>query len=277
MRPPNLLQPVILSIPLMLSACQRGLEPCSDANPFLCAGAPMQSSTGELSSSGNAPTSSGATTDILTSSTFDSGDLSTTADLNAICGDGVVSGQELCDDNNDVDLDNCSNGCISQRRVFVTSQAFSGALGGLKGADILCETLAKNANIPGTFKAWLSDVDDWPRERFESNFVGHYILVDGTIIAKDWGGLTDIDGALLHPIDLDESNSTHQEDSVWTSTTQIGEYSNSPHCGKWMETDGFGRTGITSNIMGQWTNTGVQATCDSALRLYCFEDYFMDN
>ncbi len=41
--------------------------------------------------------------------------------------------------------------------AFTTSTTFTGALGGLAGADAACNTAATNANLPGTYVAWLSD------------------------------------------------------------------------------------------------------------------------
>src|SRR5262249_42934796 len=42
------------------------------------------------------------------------------------------------------------------KRVFVTSTTHDGNLGGLDGADAICASLAANAGLSGTYKAWLS-------------------------------------------------------------------------------------------------------------------------
>jgi hypothetical protein len=42
-------------------------------------------------------------------------------------------------------------------KVFVTSTVHDGNLGGLAGADAICNSLASDAGLPGTYKAWLSD------------------------------------------------------------------------------------------------------------------------
>jgi hypothetical protein len=40
--------------------------------------------------------------------------------------------------------------------VFVTSRAYTGNLGGLAGADAICQTHAAEAGLPGTYVAWLA-------------------------------------------------------------------------------------------------------------------------
>ena len=50
-------------------------------------------------------------------------------------------------------------------KVFVTSTVHDGNLGGLVGADAICNSLASAAGLAGTYKAWLSDGSGWPRCR----------------------------------------------------------------------------------------------------------------
>ncbi len=44
-----------------------------------------------------------------------------------------------------------------EKRVFVTSTVFSGAVGGLAAADLQCQTAAGRAGLTGLFRAWISD------------------------------------------------------------------------------------------------------------------------
>lgn len=98
------------------------------------------------------------------------------------------------DDDNDGVLDPDDNcplegpnvdgfGCQS-KTVFVTSGTYTGNLGGLTGADQECNTLAAAANLPGTYKAWLSTSNGSPSTRFVQSSVP-YKLVDDTVIAED--------------------------------------------------------------------------------------------
>jgi hypothetical protein len=49
--------------------------------------------------------------------------------------------------------------------VFTTKASFDGNLGGIAGADAKCNTYAKAAGLPGTFRAWLSDSSTDARTR----------------------------------------------------------------------------------------------------------------
>ena len=74
-----------------------------------------------------------------------------------MCGNGMVEGDEECDDGNANDLDGCSSTCVLEARlVFITSTLHDGNLGGVAGADQICNELASDAGLPGTYMAWLS-------------------------------------------------------------------------------------------------------------------------
>src|SRR5262249_27131858 len=91
------------------------------------------------------------------------------------------------------------------RRVFVTSLTYTGNLGGLAGADALCQARADAAALGGTYKAWLADDSGSPATRF-THSTGEYVLVDGTVVAGNWADLTD--GSTGHAIDKTEGNGT---------------------------------------------------------------------
>ena len=91
--------------------------------------------------------------------------------------------------------------------VFVTSTRYNGNLGGLAGADAICQERAEAAGLaPGIYLAWLS-VDSGSAGTPLTRFVqspGPYTLVDGTtIVANNWADLTD--GFLAASISLDEN------------------------------------------------------------------------
>src|SRR5690606_23104139 len=88
------------------------------------------------------------------------------------------------------------------RRLFVTSIAVAGNLGGLAGADASCDQPAAAAGLTRTYVAWLSDASTTPAARMPHD-VGPYTLVTGVVIATNWADLTD--GTLAWPIGTDES------------------------------------------------------------------------
>lgn len=86
----------------------------------------------------------------------------------------------------------------SQRsRLFVTSQHGSGNLGswpqaggqsGLAAGDQICQALADNAALGGTWKALLSTPGNDFRDRSTHNAKG-YMQIDGTVVANSWDEL----------------------------------------------------------------------------------------
>ena len=86
--------------------------------------------------------------------------------------------------------------------MFVTSSKHDGNLGGLVGADGICNTRAAAAGLVGEYQAWLCDGTIGPRSRSNHASVP-YVATDGAVIAKNWEDLTD--GSLARGIDRDES------------------------------------------------------------------------
>lgn len=157
--------------------------------------------------------------------------------------------------------------------VFVTDGTHNGNLGGLAGADAICQAEASGAGITGTYKAWLSDSNASPATRFTINPVASYVLVDGTPVAGSWEDLTD--GLIMNPIHLTADGTLITVGwFVWTGTGTDGTADPSLlYCSDW--TDGLSSdNGIAGSLVEedfQWTRRHAQ-TCDSVgLHLYCFQ------
>ncbi len=179
----------------------------------------------------------------------------------------------------------------SPKRVFVTSKAYDGALGGLSGADAKCQALADAAMLGGTFKAWLSTEAESPSLRFTKQ--GPWTLVDGTLLADDWAQLTS--GTLKNAISRDEqgmpvgttSACSATKYAVWSQTNPDGTFAHaneadpsSPRfdCSNWTGTNGQDaiQWGDASATDAHWTvhancNTFGVACLGKLARLYCFE------
>jgi hypothetical protein len=159
--------------------------------------------------------------------------------------------------------------------VFVTSTQQSGNLGGLKGADDVCEVLAEDAGLPGTYMAWLSDTTGSPASRFTRATVP-YVRVDGLSVADDWDDLTD--GRLKRPINVTEQGQVlgppTSNNWVRSNTTNSGERQTGRNdCENWINGSSgtlFGNTGDAQSINAAWTNSGFQG-CNTSVRLYCFQ------
>ncbi len=150
-----------------------------------------------------------------------------------------------------------------------------GGVGGVRGADRACNDLAQTADLPGTYKAWLSDTNHAPVTTFVRN-PGPYVRTDGATVANNWSDLTD--GKLAAPINLTElATQVPFPYEVWTNTEASGQKLSAKHCNNWTYATGgaynaesIGRPAATD---ANWTNSapGGEVPCDFAARLYCFQ------
>jgi cysteine-rich repeat protein len=231
-----------------------GHEPCSTGTDSSTGTSTTiaETSTGESSSTGD-DTTSGTTTQA------------------PVCGDGVVEGDETCDDMNKVPDDGCNNMCAKDSLIFVTSQVYPGAINGLAGADQRCRMLAAIAGLPrfDTFRAWLSTAESSAADRLLHSR-GRYVLVNTLVVAENWDGL--VSGTLLHPINVDEMSQT-QSIRSWTGTLFTGEPAfGSDFCDGWTTFSGdlTGSTGIVPAVDATWSFFG-EVSCDADLHLICVE------
>lgn len=156
--------------------------------------------------------------------------------------------------------------------VFLTSTTHDENLGGLSGADNICQDLATIAGLPGTYLAWLSDSTDSPSTRFARSIVP-YVLTDGTQVADDWSDLTD--GNIDAPINRDEKKQSYSNlGRAWTNTKGDGTKNAPVHCENWTTANPAGDLStVAGDFFSQgmnWTNAS-QANCQTNLRLYCFQ------
>jgi hypothetical protein len=152
-------------------------------------------------------------------------------------------------------------------------------MGGLVGADAICQGLADDAGLTGMYLAWLSDGDTPPATRF-ARADTTYALVDGTAVADDWDDLTD--GTLLHAINRTESGGaaplgTHTcgQDAVWSNVTATGGTANgAAHCSGWTDTNAVQSHSGRYDMTGEdWSAScyGGGAVCLWMSPIYCFE------
>ncbi|MCA9715077.1 MAG: DUF4215 domain-containing protein [Myxococcales bacterium] len=200
--------------------------------------------------------------------------------LDAACGDGFVQlGVEECDDGNLVDNDGCSSQCDYEvKRAFVSSQLFSGDMGGLMGADASCQQLADQAGLPGTYLAWLSTFTTSPAARF-THWVGRYVRVDGVVIADDWDDL--VDGSLDAPLNLDEQGNPPPNGApcgmnpraVWTNTSADGTKAPGGNTCQGWTSDGAGpgHHGLWDKLDDTWTDACSGGSCAVLNPIYCVE------
>ena len=187
--------------------------------------------------------------------------------------DGVLDADDNCPLEGP-NLDGFGCPVAPTKTVFVTSEVYTGNLGGLAGADQKCNALATTAGLSGTFMAWLSTAGESPSTRFTRSAIP-YALVDGTVIADDWGDL--VDGALQNAITQTDLGGVPPSSAAWTNTRSNGvpifnsalaadcdQFELSvPTLMSWV--------GQVGSVRAGWSDRGSSLSCDYAVSLYCFE------
>jgi len=171
---------------------------------------------------------------------------------------------------------NASNAPLcGARRVFLSSQVYTGNFGGFAAADTNCQNLAQAANLSGTFKAWVVATSTalTPGMRFSSSsFELPYRLVDNTLIANNFEDLTD--GILANLVNRSETGSLITTTTVaWTNVTIRGiGVTSANHCTSWTSNSSAlsGNYGNTATTSFRWTQD-TSALCNTLRRLYCIQ------
>jgi len=223
------------------------------------------------------------------------GGCTTKCQFGPMCNDGKIQGPEECDmgtDNGSGEFPTsgvpCDNGCRFQARLcFLSSTAYKGGeIGGVEGAHIKCQNLAKQAKYDNAakFMAWISDAQHSPFQDFTKTAGLPYVRPDGVRVADDWDALV-LDGPIEGIIVTDTGEALLKK-WVWTGTAPSGKVLDpAAHCQSWtsssfVEKSRVGNSGIDKVEFPQpwaqwvaerhWTSF-VSRPCDDALRLYCVE------
>jgi len=161
------------------------------------------------------------------------------------------------------------------KRVFVSEAAVSPNLGGLNGADALCNSLAQTAGVPGTYKAWLSDETTPAKTRLAHSSIP-YVRLDGVVVASNFADLTD--GSLLAPISITQNGTGVSGGGftvfAWTGTTADGSTIAGRTCNSWMDgTNSFNAAACgPGSTNGGWTNAqNLGCAGFGSDHLYCLQ------
>lgn len=235
-------------------------------------------SGGSTSSDAESPSTS-ASTASSTSTSSTSASTSTATTTGQACGNGTVDEEEECDDMGTADGDGCSHACLKEfRRVFVTSELFTGDLNGVAGADTACQEAADKVGLSGDFRAWLSSAESTPAQNFVKSSVP-YRDIQNTVVADDWDALAT--GNLKAGIYLTEQGEiaisgphpcVPPDDVVvvWSNTLAGGTLrSETESCNSWIGV-GEGAVGRLGVLDSSWTSA-CPVPCTTMAPLYCFQ------
>lgn len=149
--------------------------------------------------------------------------------------------------------------------MFVTSVAYSGAVGSLSAADMQCQHQADAHGVPGVFHAWLSDrtTDAYAR------------MTDGpwytTGDALAFATKSDLRGAPRADL-RDELGDYPQARAAWSGSDANG-VRDGRDCDGWTNATAAA-TGMTGSALGldaAWGGDHAVAPCDGKAALVCFQ------
>jgi hypothetical protein len=163
-----------------------------------------------------------------------------------------------------------------RKRVFVTSTVTTGAiatglLGGnaVQAANQRCQQLANQANLGGTFVAWLSVAGSSAYDRLQDT--GPWYLVDRQSLVFANKAVIVTVGPNV-PIERDETGKVVAAPiGVWTGTQSNGQVANNT-CNNF-QSQSSGQNGLMGELdqtTKDWTQAGNE-NCNQQLHLYCFE------
>jgi len=160
--------------------------------------------------------------------------------------------------------------------VFATTDLYTGDLGGLTGADGICQQHATNASLSGTYVAYLSDSTTHALNRVTH---GEYRRVgSGEVVVPSKLELFDTDVSV--PVRNDEYGALIMADlAVRTGTEHGGRRMQAPgvgFCSDWTrDTNEDPGLAASGNVSGQLafggTRSGIDRPCSEPQRLYCFQ------
>jgi hypothetical protein len=153
--------------------------------------------------------------------------------------------------------------------VFTTAMTFTGALGGVDGANGKCDAAAIQAKLPGRFVAFLalnsgvsSSITSLPTQRdwaLRTNIVAFH-------------GRPDLPGTHVAGVELNVSETGESFPSGTLAWTGLDNLSTQYTCMDWTSTEGGGGVGYSPNTDDKWKDTGATPlACSSPASLYCFE------
>lgn len=174
-------------------------------------------------------------------------------------------------------VDNDCDGEVDNgfKYAFITSTIHDGNLGGLAGADKICDDLAAAVTDPlplpeGNYVAWLSSLAGNAIDRVTDNpdNTSTYVFTDGAVIADGFRNFIKGDTA----INIDElMGGVGSTSHVWTDTGDDGLIVDvAKSCSEWASSSGDGIFGNAGSTGESWTNI-IDDECQNAKLLYCIQ------
>lgn len=162
--------------------------------------------------------------------------------------------------------DSADAGPANAKRIFVTRTAYTGAMGGLSGADTFCDNAAAALSLGGSWTAWLSDDTVDAIDRISAD--GPWLDLDNKMVFANRAAVTT--SPLIGIVIQENGEPVSPGVTVWTGT-RAGGTSRGFNCNNWSGVSTTGTTGETGSTRNEWTEDLANHLCANDARLYCFE------
>lgn len=160
-----------------------------------------------------------------------------------------------------------ANFAESPNLVFVTSTTHTGALGGLAGADAICQSRATAAGLTGTYRAWLSTMGTTAISRL-GNASG-WVRRDGLPVFNTKADVAA--GRVQYLPVLTEQGTELTNPFILTGTGVDGTFSGVGHgCTSWTIADSSPASAGRARISDAQFSSYTTVNCLTPLPLYCF-------
>lgn len=153
--------------------------------------------------------------------------------------------------------------------VFLTKNLYNGALGGVAGADNICNARAAAAGLTGEFVAMVSLPTSHFKDRLTTDRL--WVNMQGTVVAA---GRTALFGGPISTNTVyyfEDGAEIEWPWNAWTNTNQSGNSNSSNHCTNWTSSSSGVSGQVGSCCGGQNFYNNGNLTCNTTARLYCFE------
>jgi hypothetical protein len=158
---------------------------------------------------------------------------------------------------------------LNEHRVFVTSTRNNGNLGGIAGADAMCQSCAANAGLQRTYKAIISAAGDAAVDRLViSGPIWLWTCTGFEKVADDAADLWD--GTIARALDRDELGVAIQTSLTAHTGSNVDGSAHVNNCNNWTTfAPGSEVTGFLSRTDAFWIFGSPSTGCNSQKRLYC--------
>ena len=192
-------------------------------------------------------------------------------------GGGIVDGASTVDasliDAPTGDIDSggpCPLGAICSGPVnfaFVTSESYVAQdVRTAAAADSICNELAMDGNLPGTYVAWLSTDTESARSRLGT--ANGWVRPDRRPFAVSQSSLLDFH-EIVHPLNMDENKVYSADDAPPVMTGSTADGDTAAVCPELSGSGGSVRVGLSDRADGRWSFSESKP-CADRFRMYCF-------